>query len=156
MLDRVTVLFNVADDAVFIDHESDAVGKQAGEIQNPVGFGHYFVRIAQQRKAGAGIFRELAIPLLGVETDSQNLRARRLKFGDIRLISFYLASSPRSGGARVKRQNHATLTMKVGQVHRLAVLIAQREVRSPFAHLQLGGFAKDRHNTDHPHQHTHH
>lgn len=135
----------MADDAILIDHESDAIGKQAGEAQDAVGFGNYFVRIAQQRKACAGFFRELAVPFRRVEADAQNLRAGGLKFGDIRLISLDLASSTRSGGARVKRQDHGFLAVEVGKLHSLAVLVRQREIGSAVAHLQVRGCTKQWH-----------
>jgi len=47
VFDGVRVFFNVADDAVLIDHEGDAIGKEAGEAQDAVGFGNCFVRVAQ-------------------------------------------------------------------------------------------------------------
>jgi hypothetical protein len=46
MVNGVVTLFNVADDAVLIDHERDAVGKEAGKAKNAVGFGDLFVGVA--------------------------------------------------------------------------------------------------------------
>ncbi len=102
VLNSVRTFFNVANDAVFIDHKGDAVGKQAGEAEDAVGFGNYLVCVAQQRKTGTGLFRELAVSLLSVEANAQNLRAGGLEFGDIRLISLDLARSTGSGCARIK------------------------------------------------------
>jgi hypothetical protein len=130
-----SAFFNVADDAAFIDHKGDAVGEKAGEAQDAVGFGHYFIGVAKQGKAGAGFFRELAVPLLGVKTDAQNLRPSGLEFGDIRLIPLDLARSTRSGGARVKRQDHGLLSVEIGKFHNLAVLVRQSEFRSAVANL---------------------
>src|ERR1035437_9167269 len=135
VVNGVPAFFNVADDSFFIDHKGDAVGEQAGKAQDAVGFGDYFIGIAKQGKAGAGFFGELAVSLLSVKTDAQNLRAGGLEFGDIRLISLDLASSTRSGGARVKRQDHGFFAVEIRKLHELAVLVGQREIRSAVAHL---------------------
>ena len=135
VLDGVRAFFNVTDDAVLVDHEGNAIGEQAGEAQDAVGFGDDFIGVAKQGKAGAGFFGKLAVPLLGIKTDSQNLRACGLEFGDIRLISLDLASSTRSGGARVKRQDHGFFAVEIRKLHELAVLVGQREIRSAVAHL---------------------
>jgi hypothetical protein len=102
VVNRIGAFFDMANQAVLIDHKSDAVGEEAGEAEDAVGFGNYLVCVAQQRKAGAGVFRELAVPLLSVEANAQNLRAGGLEFGDIRLISLDLARSTGSGCARIK------------------------------------------------------
>jgi hypothetical protein len=134
VVNGIGAFFNVADCAVLVDHESDAVGKQAGEAQDAISFRDHFIGVAKQREAGAGFFGKLAVSLLGVKADSQNLRASGLKFGDIRLISLDLASSTGSGGARVKRQDHGFLAVEIRELYELAVLVGQREVRSAVAH----------------------
>ena len=137
VVNGVRAFFNVADDSVLVDYESNAIGKQAGKAQDAVSFGDNFISVAKQRKAGASFFGKLAVPLLSVKTDAQNLRASGLEFGDIRLISLDLASSTRSRGARIKRQDHGFLAMEIREFHDLAVLVGQREVRSAVAHLEV-------------------
>ncbi len=148
VLNGVITLFNVADDAVLVDHKGDAIGKEAGEAQHAVGFGNHLVSIGQQREAGAGVIGELAVPLLGVNADAQNLRAGGLEFGDIRLISLDLAGSTRSGGAGIESQDDGFLAVEVGKLDGFAVLIRQREVRSAVANLQLRRCTKQWHKED--------
>jgi hypothetical protein len=145
VVNGVRAFFNVADDAVLIDHERDAIGEQAGKAQDAVGFGDDFIRVAKQGKAGAGFFGKLAVSLLGVKADSQNLRASGLKFGDIRLISLDLASSTGSGGARVKRQDHGFLTVEIRKLHDLAILVRQCKVGSVVAHFEVRRCTKQWH-----------
>ena len=123
MINGFRAFFDMADDSVFIDHERDAVGEQAGETQNAVGFGDDLIGVAKQGKAGAGFFGELAVPFLGIKTDAQNLCAGGLEFGDIRLISLDLASSTWSGGTRVKCQDDGFLAVEVSEFDKLAVLV---------------------------------
>ena len=148
VLNGVTALFDVADDAVFIDHEGDAVGKEAGEAEDTVGLCDNLVSVAQQGKAGAGIVGKLAVSLLGIKADAQNLRAGGLEFGDIRLISLDLAGSTRSGGAGIESQDDGFLAVEVGKLDGFAVLIRQREVRSAVANLQLRRCTKQWHKED--------
>ena len=113
----------MANDAVFIDDEGDAVGEEVSEAEDPVSLGDLLIGVAQQRKAGAGFFGELAVPFLGIKTDAQNLCAGGLEFGDIRLISLDLASSTWSGGTRVKCQDDGFLAVEVSEFDKLAVLV---------------------------------
>jgi hypothetical protein len=101
-IDGIGAFIDVANDAVFIDHKRDAVRKQAGEVEDSVRLRDLLLGVRQQRKAGAGLSRELAIPLLGVETYAQNLRARGLKLGDITLIRLDLLRSTWRRGADVE------------------------------------------------------
>jgi hypothetical protein len=148
VVDGVIVLINVADNAVFIDHKGHSVGKQAGEAQNAVGFGYDFVGVAKQGEAGAGLFRELAIPLLGIKADAQHLCAGGLKFGDITLISLDLASSTRSGSSRIKRQNHGFLALKIGQLHDFPILVRQGKSGSTVANLKIRRCTEEWHKED--------
>jgi hypothetical protein len=59
----------VADDAVFVDHESDAVGEKASEAENPVSPGHLLLGVTQEREARAGLLGELAVSFLAIETN---------------------------------------------------------------------------------------
>ena len=68
-VERGRALVDVADDAVFVDHESDSVGEKAGEAENPVSLGHLLLRVAQQWEAGAGLLGELAVSFLAIETN---------------------------------------------------------------------------------------
>ena len=46
-IDRVGPFIDVANDAVLIDHEGDAVGKEASEIEDTVSLGHLLFGVAQ-------------------------------------------------------------------------------------------------------------
>src|SRR5208283_3630258 len=104
---------DVANDAVFIDHEGDSIGKEASEVENTISLGHLLFGVTQERESRAGLGGELAVPVLAVEADSQHLRARRLELGDITLIRLDLFRSTRRGGANVKGQDDGFLAPKV-------------------------------------------
>ena len=94
VVNGVRAFFNVADDAVLIDHEGNAVGEKAGEIEDTVSLGHLLISVTQQRETRGGFLGKLAVTLLAVETDPQHLRACRFKLGDITLIRPDLSRSP--------------------------------------------------------------
>ncbi len=148
VVNGIIIFLNVTDHALLIDDEGHAVGKKAGKAQDAVSFGDYFIGVAKQGKTGVGLFRALAVPLLGIEADAQNLRAGGLEFGDIRLISLDFASSTRSGGAGIKRQNHRLLAVKVGKPHDLPVLVRQGKIRSTVANLKIRGCTEQWHKED--------
>ena len=98
----IGTLVNVANNALFIDHEGHTVGKEASETENPIGLGHLFIGVTQQRETRAGFLSKLAVPILAVETNPQHLCARSLKLGDITLIRLDLLRSTRCRGANIK------------------------------------------------------
>ena len=57
-INGVGAFVDVANDAVFIDHEGDAVGKEAGEAENPVSLGHLLFGVAQQRESSRRFLRQ--------------------------------------------------------------------------------------------------
>ncbi len=94
-VERGGAFVDVADDVLLVNHEGDAVGKQASEIEDSVSLSHLLFGVAQQRKARAGFLSKLAVSFLVVETDPQDLRARGLELGDISLIRSDLFGSTR-------------------------------------------------------------
>ena len=58
----------MANEAVLVDHKRDAIGKQAGEVEDSVSLRDFLIGVRQQRKTGAGLSRKLAIPLRAIET----------------------------------------------------------------------------------------
>ena len=135
----------MADDAVFINHEGDAVGKEAGEAKDSIRLGNLLLGVAQKREARPGFFGELAVPILTVETDAQHLRARSLKLGDITLIRLDLLRSTGRGGANVKGQDNGFLPTEVREFDHLAVLIRQGKVRGAVTDLQSRRWAEQWH-----------
>ena len=135
----------MANDAVFIDDEGDAVGEEVSEAEDPVSLGDLLIGVAQQRKACASFLGELAVPLLAVEADSQHLRARGLELGDITLIRLDLFRSTGRGGANIKGQDNGFLAPEVRELYDLAVLIGQHEVRGTVTDLQSRRCAKQGH-----------
>ncbi len=94
-IERGGTFVDVANDAVLVDDERDAVGEEVGEIQDAVGLRDLFIGVAQQRKAGAGFLGEFAVSLAAIGADPQHLGARGLKLGDITLIRLDLLRSTR-------------------------------------------------------------
>jgi len=135
-IDGVGAFVNVANDAVPIDDEGNAIGKEAGEAEHSVRLGHFLFRVTEQREGSAGFLGKFAVPLLAVEADPQHLRARRFEFGDITLIRLDLLRSTGCGGANVKRQDDGFLAAEVREFDDSAVLIRQRKVRGAVANLQ--------------------
>src|SRR5208337_3197163 len=75
-INGVRPFVDVANDAVLIDHEGDAVGEEANEAEDSISLGHLLFRVAKQRKACPRFFGKLAVSVLAVETDPQHLRPR--------------------------------------------------------------------------------
>jgi len=126
----------VPDDAVFVDHEGDAVGEKAGDVENPVSFGHLLLGVTQEREARASLLGELAVSFLAIETNPQDLGARGFELGDIRPIRLYLPGSTGRRSAKVESQNDGPLPPEILEPDELAMLVRQREVRCAIADLQ--------------------
>jgi hypothetical protein len=126
----------VANDAVFVDHKRNAVGKEAGEIEDTASLGHLLLGVGKQWKCGAGFFSKLAVPFLAVEADPQNLCACGLELGDITLIRLDLFRSTGCGSANIKRQDNGLLAPEVRELDGLAALVRQYKVRSAVADFQ--------------------
>jgi hypothetical protein len=141
----------MADNAIPIDHEGHAVGKEASEAEDTVRFGDFLFGVAQERESGAGFLGKLAVPFLAVEADPQHLRARGLELGDITLIRLDLFRSTGCGGANVEGQDNGFLAAKVGEFNDLAVLVRQREVGGAVADLQSRRCAKQGHKKNAQH-----
>jgi len=144
-IDSVGAFVDVADDAILIDHEGDAVGKETSETEDTVSPGDFLVSVTQQRESGAGLLGKLAVPFLAVEADPQHLCARGLELGDITLIRLDLFRSTRCGGANVKGQYDGFLAPKVRELNELTVLVGQREVGGAVTDLQSRRCAKQGH-----------
>ncbi len=144
-INGIGAFVDVANDAVFVDYKRNSVGKKVSEIEHAVSFGHLLVGVAQQREAGAGFSGKLTVPLLAVEADPQNLRARGFELGDITLIRLDLFRSTGCGGANIERQDNGFLAAEVRKLDDLAVLVRQRKVRSAVADLQSRRCGKQRH-----------
>lgn len=144
-IDRVGPFINVADDAVRIDHEGDAVGKEVSEIEDTVSFGDYLFSIAQERERRAGFLGKLTVPFLAIEADPQHLCTRGLELGDITLIRLDLFRSTGRRGADVEGQYDGFLAPKVRELNDLAVLVGQREVGGAVTDLQSRRCAKQGH-----------
>jgi len=144
-INGIGAFVDVANDAVLIDHEGDAVGEEAGEVENPVGLSHVLFGVTQQRETRAGLGGKLAVPLLAVEADPQHLRARGLELGDITLIRLDLFRSTRRGGANIKGQDDGFLAPVVRELDDLAVLVRQGKIRGAVTDLQSRRCAKQWH-----------
>jgi len=138
----------VANDAAFVNHKRNAVGKETGEIEDTVSFGHLLFGVGKQRKRGAGFLGELAVPVWGVEADPQHLRARSFEPGDITLIRLDLFRSTGRRGANIKSQDNGFLAPEVRELDEFAVLVRQGKVRSAVANLQSRGRGKQWHKDD--------
>jgi len=144
-VDGVGAFVDVTNNAILIDHEGDAVGKEMSESEVTVSLGYLLAGVTQQRESRAGFLGKLAIPFLAVQADPQNLRARSLELGDITLIRLDLLRSTRRGGANVEGQDDGFLAAKVGELDDLAVLVGQGEIRSAVTDLQSRRCAKQGH-----------
>ena len=126
----------MANDAVLIDHEGDAVGEEASKIEDSVSLGYLFLSVTQQRETRTGFLGKLAVPVLAVEADPQHLRARGLELGDITLIRLDLFRSTGRGGTDIKGQDDGFPASEVRELYDLAILIGQREIRGAVTDLQ--------------------
>ncbi len=135
-INGIGAFVDVANDAVFIDHEGDAVGKKVGEIEDTVGLGDFFPGVTQEGESGSGFLGKLAVSFLAVETDPQHLRARSLELGDITLIRLHLFRSTRRRGANIEGQDDGFLAPETRELDRLAVLVRQHEIRGVVTNLQ--------------------
>ena len=122
-IDGARTLFDMANDAVFVDNEGDAIGEQACEVEHAVRPGHLFIGVTEQGKAGLGLVGEPAIALRAIDADPQNLCICCLEFGDITLIRPDFGRSTRRGRANVERQHHGFLAAKARQLDDIAVLV---------------------------------
>ena len=121
----VRAFLDMANDAVFVDHKGDAVGKEARKIEDAVSLGRLLVDVTQQRETRARLLGKSAVPFLAVEADPQHLRARSFELGDITLIRLDLLRSTGRGGANIKGQDDRLLAAEISELHDLAVLIGQ-------------------------------
>ena len=138
----------MANDAVFIDYEGDAVGEEASEAEDSVSFGYLLFGVAQKGETRAGFLGELAVPFLAVEADPQHLRARGFELGDITLIRLNLFGSTRRGGANIKGQDDGSLAPEVRELYDLAVLVRQGKIRGAVTDLQSRRGAEQGHKKD--------
>ena len=122
-VDGIATFDDFTNDSIAADDERDAVGEQACEVQNSVGLGRGFLRIAQEGEGRANLAGELLIPRRAVHADADYLRAGLLEFGDISLIRLHLAASARSRGAEVESQNHNFPAAKLAQLDDFPILI---------------------------------
>lgn len=136
-VERGGALVDIPNDAVFADHECDAVGKEASEAENSVSLGHFLFGVAQERKTRARLLSKFAVPFLAVEADPQHLGARGFELGDIRLIRLDLSGSAGRRSAKVESQNDRPLPPEILELDELAMLLRQREVRCAIADLQV-------------------
>ncbi len=135
-VDRVRPFVDVANDAILIDDEGDAIGKEASEAENAVSLGHLLLGVAQQRETRSRLFGKLAVPVLTIETNPQHLRPRGFELGYITLIRLNLFRSTGRGGANIKGQDDGFLAAEVRELHELSILIGQHEVRGAVTDLQ--------------------
>jgi len=144
-INGIGAFIDVANDAVFVDHKRNAIGKEAGEIEDTVSLGHLLFGVGKQWKRGAGFLGKLAVPVLAVEADPQNLRARSFEPGDITLIRLDLFRSTGRGGANIEGQDHGFLAAKIRELDDLAILVRQLEIRGAVTHLQSRRCAQQGH-----------
>ena len=136
-VDRIGAFFDVLYHSAFVDYESYPVGKQVSHVKHSVSLCGRLLRVAQDREGGADALRELSVSLGVINTDAQDLRVGRLKFGDISLIRRQFFGSTRRAGLDVKRQDDSLLPQEVAEPYGLALLVLEREARRAVAHLQL-------------------
>lgn len=68
-INGIGAFVNVANDAVFVDHESDAVGEKASETEDTVRLGHFLFGVAQEGETRSGLLGKLAVSFLAIETN---------------------------------------------------------------------------------------
>jgi hypothetical protein len=139
------VLVDVNDLALFVDDEGGAIGDAGVLVQNSVRSGHFALgKIAQE---GDGNAVDLGKLLLGrgiVSADSKYLSSGLVEFCDTRLVRFEFGRSATGEGGGIERQYDGVLAAEIGELHRLTVGGAQREVRGLVADLERGVWRLDR------------
>ncbi len=127
-------LFHVADDAFLVDHKRGSVREPVFLVENTVGLRDRPLKVTEEGKIDAFLFRESIVGRRTVHADPQYLRPSLLEFGDISLIRLQLLRSTPGKGQNVERQHDILFSQKITQLHLVSVLIRQDEVGRLVAH----------------------
>ena len=136
-VNRRFTLLDVPDDALFIDRKRSACAVTAFLVEDAVISNHLAFEIAQQRKRHLNVFGETFVGCVAVRTDSQNLRAALLKFGNIRLIRLQFLRSAAGEGENVKGEYDVLFTSEITELDRLPGSIGQRKIGRFVSDLQM-------------------
>lgn len=143
-VDRGGSLLNVANHAFFVDHEGGPASPfkllsgHRGLLQDAVLFHDCAVHIAQQWESDANLFCESVVGSRAVFADTEDHGVIVFELGEISLISLEFLRSTLGKCENVKCKNYGLFPAVLAELHRVPVVVQQREVRSDFAHLQIG------------------
>ena len=138
-VNRGRPVFDVLNPALFIQHERGPAGPAALFVENAVLLRDLPLEIAEQGEGQSQVVAEALVGGEAIHADSNDLALSGFEFGDINLIRLELLRSPAGEGKDVKRQHHVLLAPKVAELHGLAGLVGQGEVRGKVAYFQAGG-----------------
>src|SRR5205085_5587511 len=134
-------LFDMFDDALFINDERGARRIAALFVEQAVVFDDGAMPVAQEGEGYADVLREPSVRGEAVHADAQDLRFGGVEFGNIRLICLQLLRSTAGEGEHIEGEHDVLLAAKVAELDRLAFGIVEREVGRdlPDLQLRLGG-----------------
>ena len=135
---RLGAFVDVLDNSILVDHQSNSVGKQAGEVENPVSLGGGLLGVTEEGEGGADLCREGPVGLRLVDTYPEHLRIRRREPGDISLIRLEFLRSTRRACPYVEGQDDGLLPPEAAELHDPALLVRQREIRRSVTNPQVG------------------
>lgn len=135
-IDGVTAFDDLADHALLVDHEGDAVRPAENGDEDVVGFGNALVFVAEDGELDAEGFCKSFVLGAAINADAEDLRAGRFELGDISLIRLQLARSAAGEGFDVEGQHEGFLPAKVGEPDCRAGLVGQRKVGRRIAHFE--------------------
>ena len=113
-IDSRTSFVDVANDPLFVDHESCAIAEAPLFIEDSVVLHHTaFDEVAKYRKGNSNLLCKLVISGNAVNTETEDLRVGCFEFGDISLIRFHLLRSTTGERQHISRQHDVLLAFEV-------------------------------------------
>src|SRR5215831_5973150 len=138
-VDGILAHIDMLDSAFLIDDERGAVGKLLFFVEDAILLGDRSLEVAQEREIDSLLFGKRRVGGRAVDADAQHLGSGLLEFGDISLIRLELLGSATGECQNVESQHDIFLSQKIAQLHLLAGLVGQAEVRGSVANLEGSG-----------------
>jgi hypothetical protein len=145
-IDCGIALFDVLDDAVFVDDDVGALRPLVGfalhvvALEDAVGRQHLFVHVAEQGKLDIDLFREGGVGRGRIHTDAEDFSIRGVDFScvDSRLDRLELFGSTTGEGENVDGEEDVFLALKVTKLDGFPLIAEKREIRSGVADFKGG------------------
>jgi hypothetical protein len=122
--------------AVLVDHVRDAAGVLVfGRVGGPVGEADLVIGVAEEREGVVVLLREVGVLFDRVEADADDAGVLLfVLFGEVPEPGTFSRSTA-CVGLRIEPEHHL-LPAEIAQLHAIAVVVQDLEIRSRIAHLQ--------------------